>query len=270
MIGYKGYATISAYDDSSGSYYDALQVQANRRFGGRLQFAANWTFQKTMTFTRQQWVSDYVTRASSGRPNAVNLTLGYAIPDGSHLVGKNVFTKGVLDGWHVNGVGSFFQGTFMTIGCTAQSAPIGWPNGTPTGGIPLRCEMTGNLWLPAGTPAPSTASSGLWYPFNSASFSLPPGSTLGLGNTPPTLTLGPGFENIDCSIYKQFPFIKEGWLLEFRAEAYNALNHFDPNNPNTSLTINYNTGANTASSFGTITSAANTARHIVLSLRVRF
>ena len=267
MTGYQGYGTISVLNTSGENYYNSLQVQVNRRFTRRLQFNANWTWSKLLTYARQQWIPDQLTKNVLNRPQAANITFGYLLPDGSRIW-RNALTKGALDGWHLNGFARFFAGTPMTIDCTAQSAPIGWPNGTPTGGIPLRCEMQGSLWLPAGT-APPKGDSQLWYRFNAASFALPPGSTLGLGNTPPTLTYGPGFENIDLSVSKVFR-IKESRSLEFRAEAFNALNHFNPSNPNTSLTLNFNTGANTNANFGYITTAQNLARRVALSLRFRF
>ena len=278
MVGYP-YGSINPWDASGESYYDALQVQVNRRMGQRLTFVTNWTWSSFITFTPSQWIPNELTKTQNltSRPQALNVTFGYAIPDGSRFLGGqggNSFTrgltKGLLDRWHVSGVGSLFSGLPMTVSCAAQSAPIGWPSGTPTGGIPLRCEMIGPVWLPAGTAVPATTSKALWYPFNTSSFVLPPGTTLGLGNTPPTLTYGPGFENLDLAVHKQFPVIKEGWLLEVRAEAFNSFNHFNPNNPNTSLTINYQTGANTNAAFGTVTTAANTNRKMVLSLRLRF
>ena len=270
LTGYQGYSAISTFTSKGESYYNSLQVQVNRRFGRRLQFATNYTLAKLIAYTPQQWVSDYITKNVSGRAHAVNATFGYSIPDGSRFLGRNFLTRGAVDGWHVNGVVSLFSGTPLTIGCTAQSAPIGWPNGTPTGGIPLRCQMNGDLWLPSGAAPPSTTDSRLWFPFNTASFALPPGSTLGLGNTPPTLTYGPGFENIDMSVYKQFGLGKEGRVLEFRAEAFNMLNHFNPANPNSSLTLNYATGANTNANFGSITGTQRVARRMAMSLKIRF
>ena len=268
MTRYHGYSAISSFTSKGETYYNSLQVQVNRRFGRRLQFASNYTWAKLITFTPQQWVDDYVTKNVSGRPHAVNATFGYSIPDASGLLGQNFLTKALTDGWHVNGVGTFFNGTPMTVNCTAQSAPIGWPNGTPTGGIPIRCQMTGDVWLPSGAHVPTTTERP--YPFNASSFTLPPGSTLGLGNTPPTLTYGPGFQSLDLSVYKQFPMGKEGRVLMFRAEAFNAFNHFNPSNPNTNLTINYATGANTNANFGNITTAQTRARRLALSLRFQF
>jgi hypothetical protein len=52
--------------------------------------------------------------------------------------------------------------------------------------------------------------------------------------------------------------------------AYNIINHFNPGNPNTSLTYNYNTGAQTNTAFGTITTQSGNPRRITLSLRLRF
>src|SRR5207253_1361519 len=166
-------------------------------------------------------------------------------------------------------VGAFFTGTPLTVSCSAQSAPIGWPNGTPTGGIPMRCQMAGDLWLGQGTAPPSTTESRLWYPFNAASFALPPGSTLGLGNTPPTLTYGPGFGSIDLAAAKEFR-IREQKTLEFRAEAFNVLNHFNPSNPSASITRNYSTGAITNSNFGVISGAQNNARRMAVSVKFKF
>ncbi len=272
MLRYQGYSSISTYTTAGRSNYNALQVQANRRFAKRLQVVSNYTWSKTLVYARQQWISDALTKNVVNRPHAVNLTVGLELPNGSRLW-SNGFTKRAFDGWRVNGVGSFFSGTPLSIGCTSAAAPIGWPNGTPTGGIPLRCQMTdattAGLWLPPGTAPPSNTESRLWYPVNANNFVLPSGATLGLGNTPPTLTYGPGFENIDMGLSKEFR-VAEGKRLEFKAEAFNILNHFNPGNPNTSLTRNFTTGANTNANFGVITTAQNSSRRMAMTLRFRF
>jgi hypothetical protein len=268
MTAYQGYGSIATFTSNGESYYDALQAQLNKRFSKRYQFGVNYTWSKTITYSHQQWIPDDLTKNVVNRPHAVNANLGYDFPKGSRLW-SNFLTKAALDGWHLAVIGSFFSGTPLTITCTAASAPIGWPNGTPTGGIPTRCEMIGNLWLPSGTAPPATKESRLWYPFNAASFTLPPGSTLGLGSTPPTLTYGPGLENFDTAINKSFR-VREGMTMEFRLETFNTLNHFNPANPNSSLTINYNSGANTNSNFGVITATQHPARRTAVSLKFRF
>jgi hypothetical protein len=132
--------------------------------------------------------------------------------------------------------------------------------------------MTGNLWLPSGTAPPAGISGKLWYPFNAASFSLPPATSFGIGNTPPTLLYGPGVEAVDLNLSKEFR-VNERWTLQVMAQAYNAFNHFNPANPDGSLQINYLTGANTNAAFGQTTASQGAqvpARHVVLSLRATF
>jgi hypothetical protein len=92
-----------------------------------------------------------------------------------------------------------------------------------------------------------------------------------LVSVPGFLTYGPGFVNFDLSLYKEFPLGRENSrALQFRVETFNTFNHFNPGNPNTALTYNFATGAQTNAAFGSITTAQNTARKAVLSLRLRF
>jgi len=163
------------------------------------------------------------------------------------------------------------SGTPLTVTCAAQSAPIGYWTGTPTGGIPFRCQMANSdPFLASGATLPATAPQGRYYPLSAGNFSLPGATTLGIGNTPPTLFLGPGFENFDFSLIKTTRLGKESRILEFRAEAFNVLNHWKPSSPSTSLSLNYATGANTNANFGTISSTIGQARHMALAVKLRF
>ena len=267
---YVGYSTIDYACSCGEANYNSLQTQVNRRFGKRLQFGANWTWSKTMSYgTRSEWTPDYLQYAevSTDRPQVVNVNYSYQIPDGSRIW-RNQFTRVLLDGWHFNGVTKLMSGTPLTVSCTAAGAPIGYWTGTPTGGIPFRCQMSDpNPFLASG----SYTARSLYYPLNAGNFKLPPATSLGIGNTPPTLFLGPGFENFDFSMLKDVRLGRESnRLLEFRVEAYNILNHFNPGNPNTSLSLNYGNGANTNANFGSITTAIGQARHLAIAAKFRF
>jgi hypothetical protein len=74
------------------------------------------------------------------------------------------------------------------------------------------------------------------------------------------LTCGPGFNNTDLTVYKQWHVFGEGRLLAIRFQAFNALNHFNPGNANTLFQLNFSNGASTNANFGTITTAAFAAR----------
>jgi hypothetical protein len=283
--GYQGWGSINTFTQIGESLYDALQVQFNKRVGGRFQYGGNYTWSKTLLYTRYQWTPDQLNKnVTSNVPHAVNMNFTYAVPEGSRLW-KNRFTEEVLDGWHVAGIGTFFYGQPLTINCAAVSAPAGYWTGTPTGGLPFRCQQNGSLWLSSGaTPSSvgSKADPNLWYDFNPASFTLPAATSLGIGNTPPTLTYGPGVESIDLTIYKDFKFGSEKRILTLKAEAFNAFNHFNPGAPNTTMSINFANGTNTNNTFGTIVPTQTTlngivyggaqvqARHMVLSARFTF
>jgi hypothetical protein len=267
MVGYAGYGSIPLWTYIGTSSYNALQLQLNRR-SGRLQWSANYTWSKTLIYNFSQWVDTKLGKNVVNRPHAVNFNFGYELPRVSQFW-NNAFTRQAFDGWRINGNGAIFSGTPFGIGCSAQSAPPGYWTGTPTGGIPFRCQMGDNMWLPEGQFPSKTEDTRLQYGFNAANFRLPAAETLGIGNTPQTLLYGPGAFNLDLSVAKDFR-IKEQTSLEFRLEAFNAFNHFNPNNPSSGLTYNFNTGAQNNSNFGVISGAQVQARRTVLSARFRF
>ena len=158
----------------------------------------------------------------------------------------------------------------MTVTCTAASPPIGYWKGTPTDGIPFRCDMLSNdPWLAAGAARPATAPHGRYYPLNAKNFKLPVATSLGIGNIPPTWFYGPGLESFDFTLLKDVR-LREGRAVEIRIQAFNAFNHFNPGNPNTALTLNFTSGANTNANFGTITTAIGQARRAALAAKFRF
>ena len=271
LTGYPGWGSIYQYTFVGESYYDALQVSLNKRLSRDLQYGVNYTWSKTLLYARTQYVSDQLNKNVTSRPQAVNFNFGYDVPKFGWMP-QNKVLKLATEGWRINGNGTVFYGTALTIGCTATSAPAGYWTGTPnnsTAYIPFRCQQSGDLFLPAGQYPSATADPRLQFPFNKGSFALPGPTTLGIGNTPPTLTYGPGLFNVDMSVSKEFK-IAEKRTLEFRGEAFNLLNHFNPGNPNTTLNLNFATGANTNGAFGTITSAQIDARRLIVSARFRF
>ena len=268
MVGYNYSALRTATYKSNGTY-NALQTQISRRFSRDLQFSVNYTWSRTITYDPAMYVADWLTKNVTGRMHVVNGNFGYSLPKASpHW--NNLFSKLVLDGWRLNGILSLFSGSPYTVSCGIQSAPIGYWTGTPTGGLPFRCQQIGDLMLPEGTEPPAGTDVRLWVPYNKASFVKPPIDSLGIGNTPPTLDYGPGLVNLDLSITKSFPIKGESKSLEFKIDSYNTLNHFNPNTANSSLTLNFNTGANTNANFGMITGTQMSSRRVIASLRFRF
>ncbi len=273
LTGYAGIGNIIDFTENYNNNYNGLQMQLNRRVG-RIQWSLNYTFSRTIVYNNDsqtallQLVNAELTKNVVNRRHAINFNFAYDIPGGSKLW-SNPVTKAVLDGWYLNGNGSIFAGTPYTIGCSATGQPSQYWTGTPTADLPFRCQMGSNFFLPAGQEPSATTTPNLQVPLNAANFTLPAANSLGIGNTPPTLFYGPWLWNVDLSLAKMTR-IKERATLEMRVETFNTFNHFNPSNPNTSLTLNFASGANTNAAFGTIQSAQVQARHVALSVRIRF
>jgi len=273
LTGYAGLGNIIDFTNSYNNNYNSLQAQLNRRVG-KIQWNLNYTFSRTIVYNNNsqtallQFVDQQLTKNVINRRHAINYNFGYDLPMLSKAW-SNKFTKALLDGWHFNGNGAIYAGTPYSVGCGATGQPSQYWTGTPTAYLPFRCQMGSNIFLPEGTLPSRTEDPRLQVPLNAANFQLPPANSLGIGNTPPTLFYGPWLWNVDLSLAKMTK-LAENKTLEFRVETFNTLNHFNPSNPNTSLTYNFSSGAQTNAAFGTIQGAQIDPRRMVLSARFKF
>lgn len=95
--------------------------------------------------------------------------------------------------------------------------------------------------------------------FNTACFTTPAFGQV--GDAAIGLLDGPSFWNVNLSLTRFFPLPWEGKQLQFRAEAFNLLNHPNDGGPVTTLT---------SATFGQITSFAGTARDLQFALKFSF
>jgi hypothetical protein len=278
MVGYKGIGQVPLFVNNGTSSYNSLQVQLNRRAGRNITWSANYTWSKTLLYNRQQWTDDALTRYETGnRPHAFNANFGYQVPSWKS---DNKFVQQATGGWRLMGVARIFSGAAAAPSCGFTNNPVGYPNGTPTGGVQYRCQMNtvtkDAVWLSSGakpSDVGSTADPRLWYPVDPNNFQLPKNySTFErglIGNMPPVLFYGPGIVLFDMALQKTFN-IHETHRLEFKMETTNTFNHFNPANPNMTITRNYVTGANTNAAFGTIQGTQYQSRRMILSVRYAF
>jgi hypothetical protein len=153
------------------------------------------------------------------RTHMLHLTSVWDLPFGG---GKNWFQSGVgaalLGGWQVNNIVSLMSGTPFTV--TSSAASLDMPGSTQTAdqvrpeAITLGGAGRGQSYFDPLAFAPVTA----------ARF-----GTAGMNSM-----RGPGVVNWDFGIFRQFR-LREGWALQFRAEAFNFSNtpHFA--NPGTNV-----------------------------------
>ena len=229
------------------SNYNSLQVTASRGKGA-INYWVSYTFSKGLGHNSAD--SFDLSRGYGPLPwdrsQALRIAYNISLPAVSknHL-GNHAFVNGVLDGWQVSGITEFssgapvfalgpsFPGGF-TIGMLSdnQGGTADWRltpryiNGTPDEAIVplLTCDPTANL--------------GPHQIFNGACFQAPSHGQNGTYRLP--YIHGPWYNNSDLSIFKTFK-VGESRRLQFRAEAFNFLNHplwtFVSNDPALQLVI---------------------------------
>jgi hypothetical protein len=231
--------------------YHAMALDIKRRLSHGLTFDANWTWSHSIDDASDpgptlneanlpQNVYDTTSEKASSsfdhRHRAV-VSLVYQIP----APAKTRWIQAVLGQWQT---GSYFtaqSGAPFTVNISSDQANIGaGPAQRPNvSGDPNNGPRTPQQW------------------FDTSAFSLPALYTF--GNAPRNALIGPGLEEFDFSLQKDIA-VKEPVRLQFRAEAYNLLNHPNFNIPNrTAFTPN----------FGSISSAQD-SRQLQFALKLLF
>jgi hypothetical protein len=253
------------------STWDGLKLEVRRRSTKGVYLQANYTFSKGFTNVyssdAQQFTAPY--RDASNQ----QLDKGLSPLDATHVILMNgvwelPFGKGkaflnssnkvlnnIVGGWQLNGIYNYTTGRplQLTTGRFYLNQNVA---STPN----FNGRFT-NLNDVQKGPNQVTFIS----PAQAAAFSNPlPGSP---GGTPLFQLHGPGFSNVDTSLFKSIHLdeIHEGVALQFRAEFFNVLNHTSfqvPSGTSSSLNIN-------SATFGVIT-AAYPPRIGQLALKLNF
>jgi Carboxypeptidase regulatory-like domain/TonB-dependent Receptor Plug Domain/TonB dependent receptor len=222
------------------SNYNALQLRIQKRMSRGLQFQANYAFSKSLdTGTSRGWGSGGVetyqnpySPASNYAPSAFDLRhilvgqVLYELPFGA---GRQHALHGVLDeiagGWRVSTIAQWHSGLPFTPSVSSAGRNTIDPGLNTCWSCTLYAVRVGDPYAGGGHNTP-----GQW--FNPAAYALPAPGTFGQ-NLRDSL-YGPHFFNMDFGIGKTFS-IRERLKFEFRADAYNVLNHIDYGNPNSSI-----------------------------------
>ncbi len=225
------YNGLLTADFNGNSSYNALFAKYHHRMSGGLNLRLEYTFAKTLT---DGW--------ESGSSTDEQITIcrrcdkGYASFDQQHrFVASTIyelpFGRGrkfggdmpkALDlaagGWTLTGITTFASGVpiFLTSPATTASIYVSHrPNRLCDG---ADRSLAGNL-----------RNNGFVY-FRTECFATPP--TGFFGNTGRAPLHGPGINNWDVGIEKEFPIpMREQTRLQFRAEMFNAFNHTQFGNP---------------------------------------
>jgi hypothetical protein len=269
---YRGYGDITYRDTGGSSNYHSLQVTANRRLAAGLQFGGAYTYSKTMDYgTLMPLYVAYRTYAYSlaDFDQTHNLVINYTydIPPMSKLVSHPV-VKFAFDHWQISGVTRFASGTPSGISVTTTTSADmlgGGNSGQVVDGVSgSTSAQRANV---VSDPHLSHGERGLLRMFNTAAFALPAKGDP--GNAARMMVRGPGVNNWDMTMFKNFPLRSEQRSVQLRWEFYNLFNHTQFSSMNTTARFDPATGAQTNGQFGQAT-AARTPRMMQVSLRFRF
>jgi len=238
------------------SNYNALQANLRYHRGG-LEFLVGYTYSKSID--QSSSLAEAVNPIDPSLSHAISAfdmrhnfvaSYRYELPVHALLGRENRWARG----WSISGITRFSTGLPVTLYNNTDSSLLGTiPNGINNNGIDTLYLAPGNLAINTnprnGQPA-----------FNTALFSVPP---LGqMGNVPRRFFYGPGLTNFDMALQKAFA-LTESKSLEFRAEAFNALNHAQFFGP---ATVDGNVSS---SNFGKIVSA-DAPRQLQLAAKLHF
>ena len=239
---YQGYGNITLRDDSDNTNYNSLQVSISRRLRSGLSFGTSYTFSKTMDTigggTPQDSYHPKNDIALSSIHRAQILTVNYIYTLPFFMKSANGFVRTGLSGWELSGVTTFQSGAPNSVTVPTDIARIGASS--------ARASITGNPNLSAGDRTPSH-----W--FRTEAFVNPNLMTPGVfGNSGRNILIGPGFQQWDLSLLKNFR-IFETRNLQFRAESFNVFNHTNFTSINT--TVRFDNNGNATGGFGAVTSS---------------
>jgi len=251
-------------------------MSLNKRFSKGLGGTVVYTFSKDLTDTPNNFATqDSVGRnlydrdlnktyASFDRPHSIAIGFNYELPFGP---GKMWLNAGgalgkIIGGWQLNGILTYRSGVYLGVsapqtnplmnGTVAVSA-FGGGAATPQTpdrvvGVPIMASWSGKF-----DPAKNVYA-------NINAFALPAGYFGTASQTLPGFT-SPFYSNEDLGLAKKTK-IRERVGIELRLEAFNALNRVVFGSPALNLA--------TPSTFGKITTVANTARNAQLAIKVTF
>jgi hypothetical protein len=261
-----GYGRIRIMENWATTNYNAMQVQINRRYAKGLQFGVAYTYSRAhglddndnneVPADRNRPASFYYGPSEASQTHNLIFNFTVDVPKLSK-VWDNGFVRAAFDGWQFSGTYAWVSGNWQNFGTAAENLSQNNynPDGTDSEDRPT---LVGN-------PVPSNPSQTDGWVNPDAFAKTPRGS---YGDVARNIIRMPPVNNLDLAAFKNFN-LGHDLGLQFRLEAYNALNHTQIDTLN--LALNFDAaGQLTAASranFGKATGARDPRR---LQASVRF
>jgi hypothetical protein len=216
FLKFPNFGIINQLNSAASASYNSLQVtmRSSSWHGLTSQFAYNWSHNlDDSTVFNNLPQNSFDLKGDWGNANYdirnhFSAYFGYSIP--APAFGPKALTQG----WEVNGIAKFQGGQPLNILTGSDNS------GTAEGED--RADISGPA-LNSNRSVQKTANGIVAQYLNQSSFSVPTNGTY--GNLGRNQIYGPGFEDLDLSLLKNFPIYKERVHGQFRVEMFNVLNH---------------------------------------------
>ncbi|MGH9562102.1 MAG: TonB-dependent receptor [Terracidiphilus sp.] len=233
-------ATFGAIQESANeapSRYNALEAKFEKRYSGGLYVANSFTWSHAQdeasalpetgnndtTFVDHYNPLGSYTRSMYDRPLNDSLAVVYDLPFGKDMrFGSNAPTamQYVIGGWQLTTLNWLISGSPINI----SYAPSTAQQITTLGKFPYRPNLVGTPVLSSGNRTPITGQPGQYKYLDPAAVTIPTDASTPNGNAPRNVARAPGLADLDLGLHKRIPLGFEKVGLDFRVEAFNALN----------------------------------------------
>jgi hypothetical protein len=266
---YRGFSSIQQEQSGVNSNYNGLQASWNSHFrGGSLAGVSyTWSRSRDESSNYRDILPDSYNHTNLWGPSEYDIPQAFVanyLWSDPFFARRHDLSGEILGGWQFAGNVQAQKGEPCGIGVSTDYAGV---SSTDLGSF--GCGSEGQFWVMNGKPSypkkfagfaggsgqwfSTTNSNGpIWTKPNPGTFNLQPGVRDSVRE--------PGFQNWNLSMIKSFP-VTEKTGFEFRAEAYNFINHPNLSNPNLSPT---------SGTFGEITGKNGNNRTLQLGARFSF
>jgi hypothetical protein len=249
---YPGFSNISQYMSSSNSNFHSFQGRVEKQTSSGLTFLAAYTYGKAISDAEEVFEGAYDSRNLRLQRSLAGFDVrhrfvfsgSYELPFGSgrrFLSGARGATRHLVEGWQVLTMTAVQTGNPFTVGIAGDISNTGMGNRPDRIGKGIVENPTIDRWFDAGAFRPH-------QPFT-------------IGNAGRNILVGPGMQNIDFSVFKNFR-IGERARLQFRAEFFNLFNTPQFSNPAANISV--------PGTVGKISSTRVPERQIQFALRLEF
>jgi hypothetical protein len=251
------FGAFSENQSDAVSSYHGLTTKLEKRFSQGLTYRLNYSWSKSIDLN-SQWGGtsaqnsldkrNSMGRSDFHRTHIFSGDVVWELPKWQSLSGA---ASAILNGWQINSIVQLRSGNYVTATLPFDHNNI---SGRGTGQRP---DAVGALTY-AKTPQQWVSPGSFALP-NSPQFV---GDQTGYGTAGRNIIEGPGYANVDFSLYKNIPFT-ERMSAQLRFEFFNVFNRVNFNNPGVSF------DPSNLTAFGTITSTLQ-ARQIQLAAKFYF